>query len=115
MFIVGNVSDSEWNHVRTIGQMHNGIVMGNVEQSELTSYIVKHEKELSTPTIASILLKDVEISHSYIKDNPEYCQLVYRIIETTDFKGADIGLRGDMRKAMFMEFVQEVLLSEEPK
>lgn len=115
MFIVGNVSDSEWNHMRTIGQMHNGIVMGQVEQSVLNDYIVKHEKELSTPLIASVLLEEVEISQEYIKENPEYCQLVYRIIEATDFKGADIGLRGDMRKAMFMEFVQEVLLSEEPK
>ena len=115
MLVIGNVSSSEWDHVKAIGQLHNRVVIGEVEQKELNDYVSQHEKELSTPTIASILLENVEISESYIRENPEYSQLVYKIIHATDFSKADIGLRGDIRKGMFLDFVEEILLTEEQK
>lgn len=113
MITIGNVSDKEWKHVKEISRLHNKNILSETSQDELNDYIRINKSELSTPLIVSVLLENVEISHTYIKDNLNHCQLIVEIIEETDFTGADIGLRGDIRKGMFIEFVKEILSSEE--
>lgn len=100
------ISDQQWQHVRTIGNLHNSINFGSEEQSVLNEYVIKHEKELTHSIIVEILLENVELTEEFFSTNAEYVEAIYRIAKEIEKEDID-SLRSMIRIEAFFIMVDK--------
>jgi hypothetical protein len=104
--ITGQMDDSQWNHLMTIGRMHNQASFDGEKQSVLNEYVIKHESELDHMMIVETLLENVELTPDFIEEQKDYVNAVYRIAKKVENQDQQ-SLRSIIRIERFFQLMGE--------
>jgi len=102
---VGQMTDKAWEHLKTIGSLHNQVSFGIEDQETLNRYVITNETELAHPILLETLLENIELHDEFYLANKPYMEAVHRIVEKA---GKDMdSIRSMIRLEAFLTMMKK--------
>jgi len=108
---IHSITNEQWEHLTTIGNLHMNIYTGKTEQFELNQYVLQHEKELNHTLIFETLLENIELTPEFVNLNKEYVKAVYRIAKRIEKESES--LRSLIRADVFFTLLTKMKVVSE--